>query len=49
MQGLRGITYHELAGTGAYDALSAILFMLEDKTGLPLTGVIFPGVLTEDR
>jgi hypothetical protein len=48
-QGLRGITYHELAGTGAYDGLSAVLFMLEDETGLPLTGVIFPGALTDDR
>ena len=44
-----GLTYHELVGTGAYDGLSAVLFMLEDDIGLPLTGVIFPGALTDDR
>ena len=47
--GGRGITYHELGGTGAYEGLSAVLFMPEDATGLPLSGVIFPGALTDDR
>ena len=49
-----GIAYHELVGSGAYEGLSAVLFMLEgnpveDETVLRLTGVIFPGVLSDDR
>ena len=47
-RGLGGVTYHELVGSGAYDGLSAVLFHIEAEDDL-VTGVIFPGVLSDDR
>ena len=43
-------TYYELAGTGAYEGLSAVLFETESPAGdLVWAGVIFPGQLPPPR
>ncbi len=49
--GGRGVTYYQLAGTGAYEGLSAALFET-GQTGTDevlWSGVIFPGQLAPDR
>jgi hypothetical protein len=45
-----GISYYELAGSGGYEGLSAVLFEREESLGRFIwNGVVFPGDLPPDR